>query len=98
MMADQLTSQDSMISVGERPWHGKGVVLERALSPLDSLKAAKLDWNVSTHPLKLEDGRFAISRPPKEGQEIKQVGEAAWKATVRDDTKQILGVVGPEYH
>jgi len=73
---------NSMMYVGEKPWHGQGQRLENAATSAEAITAAGLDWAVSKKPLFLED----------------QTKVTKAYATVREDTKQVLGVVGKVYH
>jgi phage/plasmid-like protein (TIGR03299 family) len=92
-MAHHIYENDSMISVGERPWHGLGVTLSEApRSAEEALRLAKLDWTVLREPMFLASGkRVSISGAVGEDRE----GDHA--AIVREDTQEILGVVGPKY-
>ncbi len=72
---------DSMMYVGEKPWHKLGKELGKVATAAEALAAAGLDWTVSKKPLYLMDGtpvpdHFAI---------------------VRDDRNAPLGVVGNVY-
>jgi phage/plasmid-like protein (TIGR03299 family) len=72
---------DSMMYVGEKPWHKLGKELGQVATAAEALAAAGLDWTVSKKPLYLMDGtevpdHFAI---------------------VRDDKNAPLGVVGNVY-
>lgn len=42
---------ETMFSVREKPWHGLGIVVEKALSSRDALKQAGLDWHVEQRDL-----------------------------------------------
>lgn len=69
---------DSMMYVGESPWHGLGHQYETAPStPEEIITAAKLDWTTADIPMKtnLHDSVFN------------------YKAIYREDTKDVLGVV-----
>lgn len=75
---------NSMMYVGEKPWHGLGVKLDNAATSAQAIEAAKLDWKVSKHPLVTTvQGQF-INVPDK-------------FAVVREDSKKVLGVVGSVY-
>lgn len=72
---------DSMMFVGEKPWHKLGKELGQVATAAEALKAAGLDWTVSKQPLHLMDGTVVPDH----------------FAVVRDDTKKPLGVVGKIY-
>ena len=72
---------NTMMYVGEKPWHGLGKRLENAATSAEAIKAAGLDWKVTKEPLFLEGGT--------------RLEKAL--ATVREDTGAVLGVVGKVY-
>lgn len=72
---------DSMMYAGEKPWHGLGTRLENAATAAEAITAAGLDWRVSKEPLYLLGGK------PVPGA----------FATVRENNKAPLGVVGRIY-
>lgn len=84
-MAHNLTisrlGQAEMFYVVESPWHGLGTRLEKVATSKEALEAARLDWAVRCEPIFLENRR--------------QVD--GYRATVRIDTWQPLGVVGMRY-
>lgn len=82
-MSHGITSEDGMASgKGIMPWHGLGEVMpDRNMTSQEALELAKLDWEVDTEPMFLNNG--------------KQIPQA--KAIVRRDTERILGVVGEAY-
>jgi len=71
----------SMFYYGEKPWHGLGTELSHPATAAEAIKAAQLDYIVETKSIYLENG--------------KEIGIA--KATVREDTGEVLGVVGNQY-
>lgn len=88
-----LNERDSMLAVGQKPWHGLGVVLaEPPKTGLEALEIAGLDWQVEKQALFLGDGR-----------QVRLIDTAdkstfgAFGAIVRTDTSDMLGVVGPGY-
>lgn len=82
-MAHQILENDQMFSVGKKPWHGLGKVLENAPSVEEGIKLAGLDWNVSLRP--------AITNDED------SINLDTHKIVVRDDIKQPLGIVGNNY-
>lgn len=63
------------------PWHGVGVDLEGVTDAREALHRAGLAWTVSTVPVHGPDN----------------VPIPGYRAVVRDDTRQPLGVVGPSW-
>jgi phage/plasmid-like protein (TIGR03299 family) len=72
---------DSMMYVGEKPWHKLGKELGKVATAAEALAAAGLDWTVSKRPLHLIDGTVVPDH----------------FAIVRDDKSAPLGVVGNVY-
>jgi phage/plasmid-like protein (TIGR03299 family) len=87
-MAHELTGSDTMFSVLETPWHGLGTVLDSPPTVAEALRIAGLDWSVYTSPL------HARLQTPEGGFYDSLV---ASRAVVRDDTHEVLGVVGAGY-
>lgn len=95
-MAHEILENDQMFSVGITPWHGLGNVLDNPPSIEEALQKANLNWTVSTLPLFCElpvppvsVGRFTRKAP--------RMYEVTHRAVHRDDTHEILGVVGPNW-
>jgi len=83
-MAHELASlngRTSMMYVGEVPWHGLGTKLDAPATALEAIEAAGLHYDVSLASLTTTDGIPVTSR----------------KAVVRNDTNDVLGVVGNSY-
>ena len=96
-MSHGITSNDSMFSVREMPWHGLGVVLGEYPRSIDeALDKAGLGWQV-TH------GDVLVVRRPEwiddfgNQQPAELVPAKGFKANLREDTGQILGIVSDEY-
>jgi phage/plasmid-like protein (TIGR03299 family) len=89
-----LTSTDSMFSVRETPWHGLGVVLDQPPATIaEAIDLSGLDWRVEKEPIAVDRGDAAASDFT-----IPRCEEIpGYYATVRQDTRQVLGIVGPRY-
>lgn len=74
----------SMFYYGEVPWHGLGVSVQQAQSAVEAMKLAKLDYQV-------------IKVPAFAEYEGKMIPMEDRFATLRTDTKKILGAVGSKY-
>lgn len=79
-----VNGQAQMFSVKEAPWHRLGHIIEKAPTIEEGIILAGLNWRVNMRPVFTHDA---------EGQPI----PAPAKATFRDDTGALLGVVGPFY-
>jgi phage/plasmid-like protein (TIGR03299 family) len=95
-MAHQIHEHDNMISVGQVPWHGLGTTLAEPPESVEkAFELAGLTWTVRKEPMFLQDGRrVSINSFDKNGQE-KRIGK--YGTIVRDDTNEMLGVVGPGF-
>jgi phage/plasmid-like protein (TIGR03299 family) len=96
-MSHGLTNNDSMFSVREMPWHGLGVVLDQYPRSIDeALDKAGLGWKV-THgdvlvvkrPEWIDD--FGTTHPSE------LIPAKGFKANLREDTGDVLGIVSDEY-
>jgi phage/plasmid-like protein (TIGR03299 family) len=89
-----LTDSDSMFSVRVTPWHGLGAVLDRPPATIaEAIEASGLGWNVAKEPIAIDRGETSVadwSAPRCE--EI-----PGFYATVRQDTREVLGIVGERY-
>jgi phage/plasmid-like protein (TIGR03299 family) len=83
-MAHEITRSDNLVLTAKPAWHGLGVVVENAPSPLEALTIAGLGWRVDQWPLQASgpDGL----RPVR-----------SHVLNVRSDTQAELGVVGVGY-
>jgi len=72
---------NSMMYVGEKPWHGLGTKVESAVTSAEAITKAGLDYAVEKKPIYISGG----------------VEVPNHYATVRTDTNDALGVVGKKY-
>lgn len=92
-MSAGLTQSDTMFSVRETPWHGLGAVLPAApRSVAEAIEASGLGWSVSKEPIAHVCTRDVEGEPTVCWEQID-----GYYATVRQDTKEPLGVVGERY-
>ena len=96
-MSHGITQHDHMFSVRAMPWHGLGVVLDDYPRSIDeALDRAGLGWKV-TH------GDVLVVRTPEWTDDfgIKHPAELipakGFKANLREDTGEVLGIVSDEY-
>jgi phage/plasmid-like protein (TIGR03299 family) len=83
-MAHEIMEHDFMFSgKGIVPWHGIGKALDGVLTSEDAIREAKLDWQVVQTPVYTANNWVA----PIPG----------YAANVREDTKEVLGIVGEKY-
>lgn len=84
-----LTDTDTMFSVRETPWHELGAVLEQPPNSIaDAISASGLGWLVAKEPIAVD----RRSDPEPRWEEI-----PGFYATVRQDTRETLGIVGERY-
>lgn len=72
---------ETMFYTREKPWHGLGVCVSKALSSEEALIEAGLNWNVLQQPIYTEDDILV----------------SGYKANVRDIDQKVLGVVSDRY-
>lgn len=90
-----ITSSDSMFSVRETPWHGLGAVLDRPPGTIaDAIEASGLGWQVEREPIAVDRGDAATVDDWWEPRCEEIPGHYA---TVRQDTRAVLGIVGERY-
>ena len=96
-MSHGITHHDHMFSVRAMPWHGLGVVLDEYPRSIDeALDKAGLGWKV-THgdvlvvktPGWTDD--FGTKHPPE------LIPAKGFKANLREDSGEVLGIVSDEY-
>lgn len=81
---------ESMMYAGETPWHGLGTRVSGAISCAEAIKAARLDWEVSSEPLYLDRGNGTCGEKVESRANVR----AQWNGYRND--YQVLGVVGPK--
>lgn len=74
----------SMFYAGEKPWHGLGTPVDKAVTSAEAIKLAGLDYGVVKQPIFIQG--------PKGNIQVKDTF-----ATVRSDTNVPLGIVGNRY-
>lgn len=80
-MSHNLLENDQMFSVKETPWHRLGHVIEKAPTIEEAIQLANLDWEVNLMDLSITNTGTPVTH----------------KASVRSDTGEVLGVVGPNW-
>jgi phage/plasmid-like protein (TIGR03299 family) len=90
-MSAGLTDTDTMFSVRKTPWHGLGAVLDQPPATVaEAIEASGLGWSVAKRRLAIDCG----SDLPDV---LRYRGFDGHYATVRQDTDEVLGVVGERY-
>jgi phage/plasmid-like protein (TIGR03299 family) len=96
-MSHGITSNDSMFSVRQQPWHGLGVVLpDYPRSIEEALHKSGLGWAV-------RQGEVQVVARPEWRDDFGVVHPATivpapgWRANLREDTGEVLGIVTVEY-
>lgn len=82
---NQALQRHNFVSVKEKPWHGLGVIVDKAMTSKEAIELAGLDYIVNKAPLYADVN----------GTEYKQVDNKF--ATYREDTKDIFGLVSDKY-
>jgi phage/plasmid-like protein (TIGR03299 family) len=91
-MSAEISVQDGIAEAmfaGKPAWHGLGQVVDDAPTAEAAIRLAHLDWTVGLWTLSAA-GMNAARQPQKSS-----VGE--FRATVRIDTGEVLGIVGRQY-
>ena len=95
-MAHEIMENDNMFSVGSVPWHGIGNVLDNPPTIIEGLEKANLNWTVSTLPLFCQTPAAPIQSETR----TRNAGSfqpVNHQAVMRNDTMEILGVVGQNW-
>lgn len=80
-MAHNINENKRMMYVGETPWHGLGTKLNNPATAKEAIEASMLDYKIKLEELQTVSG---LTIPNN-------------FATVREDTKEVLAVVGNRY-
>ncbi len=89
-MAHRITDTDTMFSVGTRPWHGLGSVIDAAPTIADAIALAGLDWRVELEPnFTYLDGAW-VATPSQSVVKVSRLADGS-------DFREVLGSVGPAY-
>jgi len=92
-MSHEITNTDHIVLNAAPAWHGLGTIVEEAPSPYQALHLARMDWNVLEAPLSA-----SIFETDDDGVETPvRVQVPDRKCLVRDDTKEVLGIVSNQY-
>lgn len=84
-----------MFSVREVPWHGLGAVLDRPPATIaEAIEASGLGWRVEREPIAVDRGDVALADSIWDP---RCEAISGYWATVRQDTRQVLGIVGDRY-
>jgi phage/plasmid-like protein (TIGR03299 family) len=86
-----INGQASMVYNKEVPWHGLGTRFENLMTVEEALKASHCDYDVELWPMRYIDPHV----PNGDGDQF--AAEDVF-TTVRTDTKDALGYVGPDYN
>ena len=90
-MSHEMYEHDHALYVGKPAWHGLGTVVENAPTTMDAMRLAKMDFDVvMSNPI------IAQFKDPKEYYQ-NNTKSSKFRATVRCDTQEVLGVVGENY-
>ena len=90
-----LTATDSMFSVRKEPWHGLGAVLDSPPATIaEAIERSGLGWQVNREPIGIDRGDTATAADWWEPRCVQIPG---YYANVRQDTREVLGIVGERY-
>jgi phage/plasmid-like protein (TIGR03299 family) len=93
-MSAGLTESDSMFSVRKAPWHGLGAVLEESPATVaEAIEASGLGWSVAKERIAVDRG----DEPDDDWLLPRCEQIPGYYATVRQDTREVLGIVGERY-
>jgi phage/plasmid-like protein (TIGR03299 family) len=96
-MSHGIMQFDSMFSVREMPWHGLGSVLEDYPESIEeALLASGLEWPVESRPVYVGAPRVT-TEGVVEGEFAPGFVAKEYRANVRKDTEEVLGIVSEDY-
>jgi len=84
----------SFATAKEPAWHNLGQVVDKAMTTAEAIELANLDFEVIKKPTFIE---FEKTNKKGEVVSVEKIENPKSFATVRTDTRQILGTVGDEY-
>ena len=96
-MAHEITDRDGLVLLGKPAWHGLGTVVDKAPSPAEALQIARLGWHVERAPVWCKRDVFGVDASGNLTAEKRDTTIASHVANVRQDTGEVLGVVGADY-
>ena len=82
---------ESMMYVGDPPWHGQGTKLDNPPTAHEAIRAAGLNWRVEKRPLFTPYYKQRTKSRSPHGIQREITG---YSAVVRTDDQRVLGVVG----
>lgn len=91
------TGKHAFMSVRERAWHGLGQVVDRYLTSAEAIQVAGLDYIVEKRPMIVKDDVFLFNSTVNQDCLVDIIDIPNYYATIRTDTKQVLGVVSNDY-
>jgi phage/plasmid-like protein (TIGR03299 family) len=91
-MSHEIEEHDDVVLHGKKAWHGLGIVVEEAPTPLHALDVAGLDWEVEQWSLTARAPGFLSSE-----EERKTIDLEDSVLNVRSDVRHPLGIVGKGY-
>jgi phage/plasmid-like protein (TIGR03299 family) len=75
---------------GQAAWHGLGTVLDHAMTSIEALREAHLDWEV------VQGDMWATLPPAEDGTPVR-IALPNYRANIRADNSELLGVVSKDY-
>ena len=96
---DEITGKHSFFSVKEKAWHGLGQVVAEYPTSADAIRYSGLGYEVIKQPLFTKSRDIRLTRDAELiYYNNKEIEVPNVFATMREDTNEVLGVVGKDYH